>query len=462
MVYFFLKSSSLLLPVFISIANVGHSAVGAVPIQNIAVGPDQLLDVCQGDCDVDDDCAGLLRCFHRQDEGESAALQHVLPRGCEEDGDVLVGIWDYCYDPTEYRGPDEHQVCGNELEYLGIDNVPLLGCCQGDCDNDSDCAGQLICHQRNLGVDTTAPHGCNGDPLTDYEDYCYDPNYSAPPQANGGGDPHFRTFSGHFFSFHGGCDLVLMRSKNFDAGSGLSVYIRTTRVDTPRGISFSYISGTAIQIGKAVFEVSDNGNVLIDGKKANFISDESGTTNSSFAGYNLENSIKGTNGRIVVFDIDLHDNRRIKIRSNTKSGMIFVDIDGYFEDSDGLLGAAKEDDDGKLYSRDGSIEMMGNWNAYAEDWQVRDTEPTLFQESRAPQYPVGCVYEDQSPLVGKNKKKLRRRHLLALGENEGTGVTREEAMEACSHAVGEMKVFCIDDVVATGDVELSTDPFYNL
>ena len=253
-----------------------------------------------------------------------------------------------------------------------------------------------------------------------------------------------------------------MRSKNFDAGSGLSVYIRTTRVDTPRGISFSYISGTAIQIGKAVFEVSDNGNVLIDGKKANFISDESGTTNSSFAGYNLENSIKGTNGRIVVFDIDLHDNRRIKIRSNTKSGMIFVDIDGYFEDSDGLLGAAKEDDDGKLYSRDGSIEMMGNWNAYAEDWQVRDTEPTLFQESRAPQYPVGCVYEDQSPLVGKNKKKLRRRRLLALGENEGTGVTLEEAMEACSHAVGEMKVFCIDDVVATGDVELSTDPFYNL
>ncbi len=241
-------------------------------------------------------------------------------------------------------------------------------------------------------------------------------------------------------------------------------------VDTPRGISFSYLSGTAIQIGKTVFEVSDNDdNILIDGKKANFkISAESGTTNSSFAGYNLEKSIIGTNGRIAVFDIDLHDNRRIKIRSNTKSGMIFVDIDGYyFVDSDGLvLGAAankKDDDDGKLYSRDGSIEMMGDWNAYAEDWQVRDTEPMLFQEeSRAPQYPAGCFYEDQSPLVGKNKKKLRRRRLLALGGNEGTGVTLQEAMEACAHAVGEMKVFCIDDVVATGDVELSTDHFYNL
>ena len=157
MVYFFLKSSSLLLLVFISIANVGHSAVGAVPIENIAAGPDQPLDVCQGDCDVDDDCAGLLRCFHRDDQGNTAALQHVLPRGCE-DGDVLENIWDYCYDPAEYRGPEEHQVCGNELEYLGIDNVPLLGCCQGDCDNDSDCAGQLICYQRNLGVNTTAPH----------------------------------------------------------------------------------------------------------------------------------------------------------------------------------------------------------------------------------------------------------------------------------------------------------------
>ncbi len=265
-----------------------------------------------------------------------------------------------------------------------------------------------------------------------------------------------------------------MRSKSFDAGSGLSVHIRTTRVDTrPRGVYFSYISGVAIQIGKNVFEVFDDGNFLVDGKAAVFTKPSTsrradgnqqqystlGATTTSFAGYNVEKCIKGTNGRIVVFGIDLQDNRRITIRSNTKSGMIFVDADGYFEDSDGLLGAppgAAKEDDGKLYSRDGSIDMTGNWNNYAEDGQVRDTEPMLFQESRAPQYPVGCLYEDQSSLTGKkNKKNLRRRH-------DGSGITREEAMEACAHAVGDMKAFCIDDVMATGDVELSTDPFYNL
>mmetsp|Transcript_6598 Transcript_6598/g.10078 ORF Transcript_6598/g.10078 Transcript_6598/m.10078 type:complete len:262 (+) Transcript_6598:985-1770(+) len=45
------------------------------------------------------------------------------------------------------------------------------GRCKGDCDSDSDCAGNLKCFQRD---DDTAIPGCNGNGATTY-DYCYDP-----------------------------------------------------------------------------------------------------------------------------------------------------------------------------------------------------------------------------------------------------------------------------------------------
>jgi len=41
------------------------------------------------------------------------------------------------------------------------------------------------------------------------------PTPTAAPTGNGGGDPHFKTFNGKAFSYHGECDLVLMRSKSF-------------------------------------------------------------------------------------------------------------------------------------------------------------------------------------------------------------------------------------------------------
>jgi hypothetical protein len=40
-------------------------------------------------------------------------------------------------------------------------------------------------------------------------------------------------------------------------------------------------------------------------------------------------------------------------------------------------------------------------------------------------------------------------------------VTLDVATEACTKAVGNMKEFCVEDVMATGDLELAEDPFYN-
>ena len=45
-----------------------------------------------------------------------------------------------------------------------------------------------------------------------------------------------------------------------------------------------------------------------------------------------------------------------------------------------------------LLGRDGVNDMSKNLNDYGEEWQVRDTEPKLFQDQRAPQYPDRCIY----------------------------------------------------------------------
>lgn len=50
---------------------------------------------------------------------------------------------------------------------------------------------------------------------------------------------------------------------------------------------------------------------------------------TSFAGYTLKRSVKGTKGRIVVFDLDLRNGKSIKIHCNNFTGIVFVNVEGY-------------------------------------------------------------------------------------------------------------------------------------
>ncbi len=55
--------------------------------------PTSPCDVCQGDCDEDEDCAGKLKCFKRYD-GEYTQVP-----GCTVGGSADISGADYCYDP---------------------------------------------------------------------------------------------------------------------------------------------------------------------------------------------------------------------------------------------------------------------------------------------------------------------------------------------------------------------------
>ena len=82
------------------------------------------------------------------------------------------------------------------LEWIGKEAVSLDNC-QGDCDNDDDCNGDLICWQRGNTNSDPIP-GCTGDVLAIDTanndpgiDYCYDPNPTTPSPTGRKDNKHF-------------------------------------------------------------------------------------------------------------------------------------------------------------------------------------------------------------------------------------------------------------------------------
>lgn len=268
-------------------------------------------------------------------------------------------------------------------------------------------------------------------------------------------DPHFKTFNDQYFSYHGQCDMVLSHSNGFADGLGLHIHIRTTRVNNPH-MDYSYISGTAVKIGLDVVEVSEDGALFVNGAESVFLDDNEdyGTYFGRNRNFTIARSIKGEKKRIIYYDMILGQTMNIQIRSNTKTGMLFVDVNGSFSDSKGLLGASPTEER-PLLSRDGMIDLTGQWNTYGEEWQVNDMDPKLFRDNaRRPQYPHGCLYEADTN--DNNHAHVRRRLMDSRGK-----VTLDAATNACAHLKKDMKrKFCVDDVMATGDLDILEDPFY--
>ena len=238
--------------------------------------------------------------------------------------------------------------------------------------------------------------------------------------------------------------MVLSRSKSFASGLGLEVHIRTTRVENPH-IDYSYISSTAVKVGNNILEVSEDGALAMNGEQMDL--KEEGEV--MFAGFALTKATKGSKHRIIVYDLDLGEDHSIQIRANLKTGMLFVDMNGAYADSEGLLGAAPEENK-PLLARDGITDLTGHWNTYGEEWQVNDKDPKIFQDmDRHPQYPSGCIYKADA------KNHIRRRLI------DTEKVSLDAATVACAHLKEEhMQEFCVNDIMATGDLDLVEDPFY--
>jgi hypothetical protein len=248
------------------------------------------------------------------------------------------------------------------------------------------------------------------------------------PPAGGGaqGDPHFKTWRGQHFDFHGVCDLILLYCKEFASGMGLEVHIRThMRRD------MSYISSAVLRIGTDVLEVASKGAYYINGiLGADLPSDFGG-----FAFFHTQPS-----GKQSVFEVHLGGRERIKIKTykDFVSVLFEQSQQAHFADSVGLMGAFGT---GHMIARDGET-IMTDVNAFGQEWQVLDSEPKLFQEARFPQHPLTCTMPPPMQV-----SQLRRR-LSASSADELA------AEKACEHW-GEGKDDCVFDVLTTGDLEMA-------
>lgn len=84
--------------------------------------------------------------------------------GCAGEGS---SGYDYCYKHYPTYGP---------LVLIG-DGYTGLKVCEGDCDSDSDCEGDLLCYQRGDGPVPGCEGGVGEFPT---EDFCYDPTQGMP------------------------------------------------------------------------------------------------------------------------------------------------------------------------------------------------------------------------------------------------------------------------------------------
>jgi hypothetical protein len=240
------------------------------------------------------------------------------------------------------------------------------------------------------------------------------------------GDPHFKTWSGNRFDFHGVCDLNLLQNTEFESGLGLDVHIRThMRRD------MSYISSAVLRIGTDVLEVESQGVYYLNGVLGADLP-------SDFGGFDFLHT--QPTDKQHVFEVHLDGRERIKIKTfKDFVSVLFEQAQGkHFGKSVGLMGAFGT---GHMIARDGKT-VIDDANAFGQEWQVLDTEPSLFQSQRFPQHPAVCTMP--TPMQAS---QLRRRLLES-------SVDELAAEKACEHW-GEGKDDCVFDVLTTGDLEMA-------
>lgn len=251
--------------------------------------------------------------------------------------------------------------------------------------------------------------------------------------AGGGGDPHFFGFGGVFFTWQGHCDSVLLKTPEDDGNENkIEIHARTKMVR-----KWSAIDAVAVKVGNHLFELQSNdGTLSLNGSTVKSMQNDLLV---------VSKTVSGTQEFLVRYEFLLNKDKHLQLKVNLRSKMIYVTLSGnYPPGTVGLLGSPYRPG---LFARDGKDMSNSNINTYAENWQVCDNDQELFHNRRYPQYPSKCLYYTSK----KGARRLREIHLTSM----------TEAMDSCEmHPRGPLRKFCIDDVIATGDIDSAKDEFY--
>jgi hypothetical protein len=249
------------------------------------------------------------------------------------------------------------------------------------------------------------------------------------------GDPHFKTWSGEHFEYHGQCDMVLAKDLNFAHGLGLEVQIRTKLVRF-----WSYIKQAVIRIGDDILEVEGSGEPSM--KTRYWINLDFQGDISSLGGFPVTNRVQSDIKHFMEIDLSSKFPNQ-KIRISTFKEFVRVDFlygtNESFGNTVGLLGDFQT---GKTLARDGTT-VLDDFSELGREWQVLPSEDMLFHDVSKPQFPQKCI-EPEDP------RGERRRRL------EESTVTLEQVRAACAFLQDELdQKDCEYDVLATQDLEMA-------
>lgn len=166
-----------------------------LPVQNMGWESPVPLGECAGDCDTDEDCGPGLYCYQRNspyqdvpgclggnedpsltDYCVSTALPSTTPDTVPVPSTNAPAIANPTAQPVALptRMPSTSApIAGNlpNVTVVGWSPTSPLNECEGDCDEDTDCASGLICFQRNR-ANVNVPGCLGGDLDITLTDYC--------------------------------------------------------------------------------------------------------------------------------------------------------------------------------------------------------------------------------------------------------------------------------------------------
>jgi len=253
------------------------------------------------------------------------------------------------------------------------------------------------------------------------------------------GDPHFKTFGGELYDYHGECDLVLLHNPDFKDGMGMDIHIRTKIQDF-----WSSVESAAVKLGDQIMEIkadpSSSDWLWFDGKPAAVVDGE--WNRHELSGFLVRYKQSGDNVREA--NIHIKGAKEVLVMKTFKS---FVRIDIQWQGSDhyknsvGLLGSHAHN--GERLGRNGKL--IQNVNSFGQEWQVRrEMDGALFHSYEGAVVGQKCV---MPPTVASS---LRKRRLAS-------GLDTEVAEKACNHLVDpEEKKACVFDVIATQDLSMAS------